>query len=140
MPLESDGQTVEDDLESKVVLIQAGEISFADPGTVQKLHDRVNEVAEAGAVAAVVDGSSAVAMYAYIPLLAAPSPIPALMVPPAPPGVTNPLSAPPPGIEIVLSVQIHTEAMESQNVVAELEGEGDDVVVGGSPLRHSAHD
>ena len=132
VPLESDGQAAEEELEGKVALIQAGEISLGDPAVVLKLQDRVNQVAEAGAVAAVVDGSSAVGMQGYIPLLGVASPIPALLVPPAPPGVSNPLSSVPPNIEIVISVQIQTEALESQNVVAELKGEGDDVVVVGA--------
>ena len=132
VPLEADNQTSEADLEGKVALIQAGEISLGDLAMVQKLQDRVNEVAEAGAVAAVVDGSTAVGVQDYRPLLGGASAVPALMVPPAPPGATNPMSQAPPGIEIVVSVQIQTNVLKSNNVVAEMKGEGEGVVVVGA--------
>ena len=132
VPLESGDHAVVEGIKGKVALIQAGEISLADPGIVLKLQNRVNEVAEAGAVAAVVDASAAVGMQGYRPLLAAASPIPALMVPPGPPGATNPMSQAPPGTEIVVSVQIQTVELESNNVVAELKGEGDEIIVVGA--------
>ena len=132
VPLKAAQQVADADLEGKVALIQAGEISLADPAVVQGLQGRVNEVAAAGAVAAIVDGSSATGMQGYRPLYGATSPIPALMVPPAPPGATNPMSQAPPGIDIVVSVEIQTRIVESNNVIAELKGEGDGVVVVGA--------
>ena len=42
------------------------------------------------------------------------------------------MSQAPPGIEIVVSVQIKTKMVESQNVIAVLEGGGDGVVVVGA--------
>ena len=132
VPLESGDQAAAMDLDGKVALIQAAEISLADPAMVRKLQSRVDDAAQAGAVAAVIDGSAAVGMQGYRPLVGVPSPIPALMVPTAPPGVTNPMSQAPLGIEIVVSVQIKTKMVESQNVIAVLEGGGDGVVVVGA--------
>ena len=112
--------------------MQAGEISLGEPAMVQKLQDRVNEVAESGAVATEVDGSTAVGMQSYRPFLRVASAISALIVPPAPAGAKNPMSQASPATEIVVSVQIQTNGLKSNNVVAELKGETEGVVVVGA--------
>ena len=116
-------------LEGQIAFLWFDEIKLGNPAVVQGLQDQVNLVANAGAVAAVIS-SSAMNFQGYQPLFGVESPIPALLVPPEAGdlmlgSVTN-------GPPFVVSVQIQVEKLESQNVTAELKGEGDFVVVVGA--------
>ena len=131
-PLDAADQAEDTDVQDKVALVQIGEISLADPAMVQKIQDRVNELGEAGAVAAIVDGTTASGIEAFNLLFGVPSLIPALLIPSGGPGEGSPISQIPPGIQVVASVQIQTDMLTSNNVIAELEGDGEGVVVIGA--------
>ncbi len=68
-----------DGLVGKVVLIQPGDIPLNDPQTLPALLEKANSAGAAGAIAAVISGNIS-GMEQYVPLLAAPSEIPALIL------------------------------------------------------------
>ena len=116
----------EDGLAGKVVLIQSDNLVPIDP---QVLLDRVNTVAAAGATAAVIS-VGILGLERYAPLLGAQSSIPALVLLDSSIGeqITSMLAAG----EVKLTVSIETRELKSQNVVAELKGDGDGLaIVGG---------
>ena len=117
-----------DGLAGKIVLIQPGDIPLNDPQTLSALLEKANSAGAAGAIAAVISGNIS-GMEQYRPLLAAPSEIPALILPQA--EIGDQLHAASQSGEVLLSVMIETQEMGSQNVVAELEGEGDGLVIVG---------
>ena len=117
-----------DGLAGKVVLIQPGDIPLNDPQTLPALLEKANSAGAAGAIAAVISGNIS-GMEQYVPLLAAPSEIPALILIQAETG--DLLQAASQSGEVILSVMIETQEMESRNVVAELKGEGDNLVIVG---------
>ncbi len=117
-----------DGLAGKVALIQPGDIPLNDPQTLRALLEKANRAGAAGAIAAVISGNIS-GMEQYTPLLAAPSEIPALILPQA--EIGDQLHAASQSGEVILSVMIETQEMESRNVVAELEGEGDGLVIVG---------
>ena len=115
-------------LNGKVAFIQPAEMFLSGGDVAQDLQNLANQAADAGAVAAVLSGAS-IGLATYRPLLAVESPIPALLLFP---GAEMPLLQRLEVGEVTVSVSIQTEEMQSQNVVAELKGEGDDVVIVGA--------
>ena len=117
------------ELDGKIAFLWMDEIQLGDPTVVANLQQQVHQVAGAGAVAAVIS-SSEIGFVGYQPLFGVRSPIPALVVPPQAGNliveqVNN-------GVEVVGSVQIQIQQLESQNVMAELEGTGGSVIVVGA--------
>ena len=129
-PVEPDaqGELPKDGLDGKVALLQPGTIQLDDPQALQTLQDQVNGLASAGAIAAVISGEFA-GLQGYRPLAAVESLIPAMLVSKEFGGSPADLLA---QGEVILSVKIDTLELESQNVVAELKGESEDVVVVGA--------
>ena len=129
-PVEPDaqGELPKDGLDGKVALLQPGTIQLDDPQALQTLQDQVNGLASAGAIAAVISGEFA-GLQGYRPLAAVESLIPAMLVSKEFGGSPVDLLA---QGEVILSVKIDTLELESQNVVAELKGESEDVVVVGA--------
>ena len=120
------------ELEGKIALIQPEDFRLDN---LQALQDQVNDVAAAGAVAAVISGNWVEdhAYQDYRPLLGVKSSIPALLLYPDAEypdagSLLNELLA---QGEVILSVKIETQKFESRNVVAELKGEGNGVVIVG---------
>lgn len=122
------GELQKDELKGRVALIKHGIIQLDDIQTLQALQDQVNDVAQAGAIAAVISGRFA-GLQSYRPLLEAESSIPALLV-------SKDFGGSPTDLltegEVILSVKIDTIELESRNVVAELKGESEDVVIVGA--------
>ena len=116
------------ELDGKIAFIQHDELPLGDSAVIQGIQNQVNQVAQAGAVAAVIT-STRMDFQGYRPLIAAPSPIPALIVPP---DVGNLVAGQLASTEVVVSVNIQTSELKSSNVIAELKGEGDDVVIVGA--------
>ena len=125
---DSQGDLPEDGLDGKVALLQPGTIQLDDPQALQTLQDQVNGLASAGAIAAVISGEFA-GLQGYRPLATVESLIPAMLVSKEFGGSPADLLA---QGEVILSVKIDTLELESQNVVAELKGESEDVVVVGA--------
>ena len=115
-------------LEGKVVLIQPGDVALDDSQALRTLLAKVGNAAEAGAMGAVISGNI-MGLNRFVPLIAAESTIPALVLPVAAMG--EQLSAMADAGEVSLSVSIETEVMQSQNVVAELKGRGEGLVIVG---------
>ena len=97
----------------------------------------MNNAGAAGAIAAVISGNIT-GLDAYRPLFLVESAIPALILVQA--EIGEQLSAMSQQGEVTLSVRIDTEELESRNVVAELAGSGDALVVVGGPLRRCSAD
>ena len=129
-PVDLDGKNglAKGELDGKIALIQPGGIRLDD---LQSLQDQVNEVGAAGAAAAVISGTwiGEQGYQGYRPLLAAESAIPALLFLQQIGEVLDELLA---EGEVILSVKIDTQELESRNVVAELKGSGDAVVIVGA--------
>ena len=116
------------EVQGKIVLIQPGGIPVNDPNTLRDLLERANMAGAAGASAAIISGSIS-GMEQYAPPLGAVSSIPALVLPQAEMG--EQLAVMSQSGDVTLTVKIETQALQSQNVVAELKGEGDGLVVVG---------
>ena len=116
-------------LTGKIVLIQVDDLPLDSSQTLQALLDKVDTAAVAGAAAAVISGD-VTGLGRYFPLVAAKSSIPALILPDGEAG--DQLAAMSAAGEVILSVRIETEVLESRNVIAQLTGQGDSVVVVGS--------
>ena len=125
---DSQGDLPEDGLDGKVALLQPGTIQLDDPQALQTLQDQVNGLASAGAIAAVISGEFA-GLQGYRPLATVESLIPAMLVSKEFGGSPADLLA---QGEVILSVKIDTLELDSQNVMAELKGESEDVVVVGA--------
>ena len=115
-------------LAGNVVLIQPGDVALDDAQTLRTLLEKVSAAAEAGAVGAVISGNIT-GLNRFAPLLAAESTIPALVLPAGAMG--EQLASMTGAGDVTVSVSIETEEMRSQNVVAELEGSGDGLVIVG---------
>ena len=107
------------DLTGKIALLHQEDLAVNNPVTLQSLLERVNTAAAAGASAAVITGNIT-GMEQFAPLFGAQVPIPALILPQ--PQIGAQLYAMAQSSEVTLSVNIETQVLESQNVVAELEG------------------
>ena len=117
------------ELDGKIAFLWMDEIKLGDPSVVASLQQQVHQVAGAGAVAAVIS-SSEIGFVGYQPLFGIRSPIPALVVPPQAANlIVEQLNN---GVAVVGSVQIQIQQLESQNVMAELEGTGGSVIVVGA--------
>ena len=112
----------------KVVLIQPGDIALNEAETLPSLLEKVNGASEAGAIAAVISGKI-IGMEQYRPLFGALSSIPALILPQA--TIGEQLHTMSQAGEVTLAVNIDTKQLESRNVVAELKGDGDGLVIVG---------
>ena len=119
----------EEGLEGKVVHILTGDVNLGDVQVIEGLQNRVNRLADAGAVAVVISRKLGEPS-PYRPLYGVPSPIPALLLTKANGQQLAGLTGE--GAEVVVSVQIEVEVLESQNVIAELKGAGDGIVVVGA--------
>ena len=117
-----------EDLTGKIALLHQEDLAVNNPVTLQSLLERVNTAAGAGASAAVITGNIT-GMEQFAPLFGAQVPIPALILPQ--PQIGAQLYAMAQSSEVTLSVNIETQVLESQNVVAELEGTGDGLVIVG---------
>ena len=117
-----------EDLTGKIALLHQEDLAVNNPVTLQSLLERVNTAAGAGASAAVITGNIT-GMEQFAPLFGAQVPIPALILPQ--PQIGAQLYAMAQSSEVTLSVNIETQALESQNVLAELEGTGDGLVIVG---------
>ena len=118
----------EDGLEGKIVLIEPGDIKLNDQQSLQVLQDKVNAAGAAGAVAAVISGNVS-GMHQYRPLMGAESAIPALIL--LQKEIGDQLHEVSHSSEVTLSVRIETQELHSQNVIAELKGDGDGLVIVG---------
>ena len=129
LELDETGNLPEDGLEGKIVHVLTGAINLSDLQVMQGLQDQVNSLAAAGAVAVVMSRKEGEPT-PYRPLYGVESPIPALFLPQADGQQLHELLTE--EGEVVLSVKIEVEELESRNVIAELEGTGDDVVIVGA--------
>ncbi len=118
----------EEGLSGKIALIYQAELPVNDPETLASLLEKVNNVAAAGAPAAVIAGGIT-GIDRFTPLIGVQVPVPVLILPE--PQIGEQLYQMSQSTEITLSVRIETEELESQNVIAELKGDGDAVVVVG---------
>ena len=118
----------EEGLSGKIALIQHEELAVNLPETLVSLLEKVNTVAAAGASAAVILGNIT-GMEQFTPLIGAQVPIPALILPQ--PQIGEQLYAMSQTAEVTLSVKIETTELESQNVSAELQGDGAGLVIVG---------
>ena len=118
----------EEDLTGKVVLIQPGDIAVNESQALLTLLDMVDGANAQGAVAAVISGRIT-GIEQYSPLFGAASSMPALILPQA--EIGEQLRAMSQSGEVTVSVNIETNELESQSVVAELRGDGDGLVIVG---------
>ena len=113
-------------LQGKVAWFQPQDGILGDKRSLQDLHEKVRKTAEAGAVAAVISGN--LDFYSYSPLLTAESAIPALLFNKSVGELwTDTLS----GGQVEISVNVEVQELESRNVVAEIKGIGDGLVIVG---------
>ena len=117
-----------DGLAGNIVLIQPGDIPLNDPGTLQSLLDKVNNAGIAGAAAAVISGNIT-GLGQYRPLFGPESAIPALILPER--EIGEQLRTLSEAADVTVSVKIDTQQLQSQNVIAELEGHGEGLVIVG---------
>ena len=115
-----------EDLTGKIALSHQEDLPVDNPDTLHSLLERVNAVAAAGASAAVISGNIT-GMEQFAPLPREKVSIPALIL--TQPEIGAQLYAMAQSSEVTLSVSIETQVLESQNVVAELEGEGEGLVI-----------
>ncbi len=118
----------EKDLTGREVLIQPGDIAVNEPQALLALQDKVDLANTHGAVAAVIPGNIT-GMEQYMPLFGAASSMPALILPQAQIGEQLPAMSE--SGEVTVSVNIEIRQLESQNVVAELRGSGERLVIVG---------
>ena len=122
------GEEGREDLTGKIALLHQENLAVNNPVALQSLLEKVNTVAASGASAAVITGNIT-GMEQFTPLFGAQVPIPALILPQ--PQIGAQLYAMAQSSEVTLSVNIETQVLESQNVVAELEGAGEGLVIVG---------
>ena len=113
-------------LEGKVAWFQPQDGILGDEQALQDLRENVRKAAEAGAVAAVISGNLDFAN--YTPLMMAESAIPALLFDTSVGELwTETLS----DGQVEISVNVEVQELESRNVVAEMKGIGDGLVIVG---------
>ena len=123
------GNLPEDGVAGKVVHVLTEDIKLNDLQVMQGLQDLVNSLAADGAVAVVFSRKHGEPT-GFRPLYGVESPIPALFLSQADGMQLHDLLTE--EGEVALSVKIEVEDLESRNVIAELKGAGDDVVVVGA--------
>ena len=114
-------------LEGKVVHVRTGDIKLDD---LQGLQDQVSSLAAAAGAVAVVFSGKLGEPSTFLPLYGVESPIPALFLAKADGTQLEQLVTE--EEEVIVSVEIEVESLKSRNVVAELKGTGNDVVVVGA--------
>ena len=113
-------------LEGKVAWFQPKDGILGDKQALQDLRENVTNAAEAGAVAAVISGN--LDFNSYTPLLTIESAIPALLFDTSVGEFwTDTLS----DGQVEISVNVEVQELESRNVVAEIKGIGDGLVIVG---------
>ena len=113
-------------LEGKVAWFQPQDGILGDKQALQDLRENVTNAAEAGAVAAVISGN--LDFNSYTPLLTIESAIPALLFDTSVGEFwTDTLS----DGQVEISVNVEVQELESRNVVAEMKGIGDGLVIVG---------
>ncbi len=113
-------------LEGKVAWFQPQDGILGDKQALQDLRENVTNAAEAGAVAAVISGN--LDFNSYTPLLTGQSAIPALLFDTSVGEFwTDTLS----DGQVEISVNVEVQELESRNVVAEIKGIGDGLVIVG---------
>ena len=113
-------------LEGKVAWFQPQDGILGDKQALQDLREKVRKAAEAGAVAAVISGN--LDFNSYTPLLTIESAIPALLFDTSVGEFwTDTLS----DGQVEISVNVEVQELESRNVVAEIKGIGDGLVIVG---------
>ena len=121
-----------DGLSGKVVHVLFGDLNLSDSSVMRRLQDQVVTLADAGAAAVIFSRSEGEPTSVQF-LYGAQSPVPALLLSQEDGAriqqLSDQLSSQ--EAEVVLSVQIEVDALESRNVIAELPGDGDDVVIVG---------
>ena len=118
-----------DELAGKVIHILTGDLDPLDWHVIQGMHDRIDRLADAGAVAVVI--SHSLGEHTHFPIVLGVEPsIPALFLQKDQGQRLADLAAN--EEELVVSVKIEAELLESRNVIAELRGTGDEVVVVGA--------
>ncbi len=118
-----------DELAGKVIHILTEDLDPLDRQMIRGMHDRIKMLADAGAVAVVISQSQG--LPAQFPIVSdVEFSIPALFLQKHLGLRLADLAAI--KEELVVSVMIETERLESRNVIAELPGTGDDVVVVGA--------
>ena len=122
------GDLPPEELGGKVILMQPESLAVNNPESLRSLKEKVNKAAAAGAVGVGIIPDVLIGIDNYQPLVEADAAIPALVfLPEVAQGAIGLL----PEGEIIVTVTIVAEELESWNVVAELEGDGDDVVIVG---------
>lgn len=119
----------EDEIDGKVIHLLFGNLNLGDVQVVLRLQDQVNRLAESGAVAVVLSRKLG-ERTPYRPLFGVDSKIPALIIS-GDQGRQIEQLATGQG-ELIASMKIDIEALDSRNVIAELRGTGDDLVVVGA--------
>ena len=114
-------------LEGRVVWFQPQDGILDDKQALQDLHEQIGIAADAGAVAAVISGN--LDFNSYTPLLTVESAIPALLFGSSEGRLwADALS----DGQVEISITVEVQELESRNVVAEMRGAGDSVVVVGA--------
>ena len=116
-------------VDGKVVHVRFLDHDLTDPLVMQYLMEHVDRLADAGAVSVVFSRRYGAISY-YRPFREEETPIPALWINVAEAQQLADLTAG--AEEVVVSVQVELNLVESQNVIAELEGAGDAIVVIGA--------
>ena len=117
------------ELDGKVILMQPASVELDNPASLRSLKEMVNAAAAAGAVGAGIIPDTLTGFERYQPLSEPDADIPALIF--RPEIAQGAVGLLPPG-EIIVTVAINAVVRESWNVVAELPGGGDGVVVVGA--------
>ena len=117
-----------DGLEGKIVHALTGDLQLDESQVIHRLRDQVNSLAAKGAVA-VLFSRKLGEPSPYRPVYGTGSPIPALLLPKVDGMKLYDLTE---EGEVILTVKIDVYVLESQNVIAEMRGAGDDVVVVGA--------
>ena len=125
-----------DGLSGKVVHVLFGDLNLGDSSVMRRLQDQVVTLADAGAAAVIFSRSEGEPTNVQF-LYGAQSPVPALLLSQEDGARIQQLSSQLSSqmsnqeAEVVLSIQIEVDVLESRNVIAELPGDGDDVVIVG---------
>ncbi len=129
LDLNESTEILPDGLEGKVVHVLFGDLDLGVSQVMQRLQDQVDALANAGAAAVLFSRKQGEPTNVRV-LYGVDSPIPALIVTTEEGRLLQEVVAS--GGEVVLEVKIEAELLESRNVIAELRGSSDDLVIVGA--------
>ena len=125
--LESNENLSPEAMSGAVAWFQPKDGILPDEQSLHELQQAISKVAEAGAAAVVISGTQD--SYRHPALLAFDSPIPALLFDTR---VENPWTEAMANGDLEIAVHIEVEKLESRNVIAEMKGSGDGLVIIGA--------